>query len=54
MTGEAQGALGENLTAQKRFAEAEPLLIESHKTLEAVLSRQDPRMREARRRLAAL
>jgi eukaryotic-like serine/threonine-protein kinase len=54
MIGEAQSALGECLTVQKRYAEAEPLLVESYKTLDAALSPQDPRTQEGRRRLAAL
>jgi serine/threonine-protein kinase len=49
-----QSALGENLTAQKRYAEAEPLLVESYNTLNAALGPQDPKTREARRRLGAL
>jgi serine/threonine-protein kinase len=53
-TAETQSALGENLTVQKRFDEAEPLLIESHKTLGASLGPRDPRTEEARRRLVAL
>jgi eukaryotic-like serine/threonine-protein kinase len=54
MIGEAQSALGECLTVQRRYAEAEPLLVEGHKTLDAALSPQDPRTQEAHRRLAAL
>jgi serine/threonine-protein kinase len=53
-TAETQSALGENLTVQKRFDEAEPLLIEGHKTLGASLGPRDPRTEEARRRLVAL
>jgi tetratricopeptide (TPR) repeat protein/predicted Ser/Thr protein kinase len=50
----AQGALGECLSARARYAEAEPLLVESHDGLHAGLGPQDPRTREARHRLAAL
>ena len=51
---ETQGALGENLTSQKRYAEAEPLLVESHGKFNASLSGRDPRTQQARRRLVAL
>ena len=54
LMGEAQGALGECLTVQKRYAEAELLLIESHSTLETSLGQKDPRTGEARLRLVAL
>jgi serine/threonine-protein kinase len=50
----AKGALGECLTTQKRFAEAEPLLDESYAALDARLGRRDPRTVEALRRLASL
>jgi serine/threonine-protein kinase len=53
-TAETKSALGENLTSQKRFDEAEPLLIESHRTLHASLGPRDPRTEEARRRLVTL
>jgi eukaryotic-like serine/threonine-protein kinase len=53
-TAETQSALGENLTKQSHFDEAEPFLIESHKTLQASLGPRDPRTDEARRRLVAL
>jgi serine/threonine-protein kinase len=53
-TAETQSALGENLTAQKRYGEAEMLLTESHNTLKAGLGQQDPRAQEARRRLVTL
>lgn len=49
-----QGALGECLTAQGRYDEAEPLLTDSHKTLEAKLGARDPRTEKALRRLTAL
>ena len=49
-----QGALGECLTAQGRYAEAEPLLKDSHRALEASLGGRDPRTQKALRRLDAL
>ena len=39
---------------QRRYAEAELLLTESHNALEASLSGRDPRTQAARRRLVAL
>jgi serine/threonine-protein kinase len=51
---ETQGALGENLIAQKRHSEAEPLLIESHTSLNTSLSARDPRTQDARSRLVTL
>ena len=51
---ETQGALGENLTAQRRFKEAETRLTESHDTLNPALGSRDPRTQEALRGLAAL
>jgi serine/threonine protein kinase len=50
----ANGALGECLTTQKRFVEAEPLLIESYNVLKASQGEQNPRTNEARLRLAEL
>ncbi len=50
----AKGALGEFLTTQKRFSEAEPLLSESYATLRSRLGPDDPRTREASQRLAML
>ncbi|MDX6694383.1 MAG: eukaryotic-like serine/threonine-protein kinase [Blastocatellia bacterium] len=50
----AGNALGECLTTQQRFAEAEPLLIESYASLNSHLGLQDPRTIEALRRLARL
>ena len=50
----AKGALGEFLTTQKRFSEAEPLLNESYTTLKSRLGPDDPRTREASQRLATL
>lgn len=53
-TAETQSALGECLTVQRRYAEAEPLLIESHTTLNSRLGGRDPRTLEAVRRLVSL
>jgi serine/threonine protein kinase len=50
----AKEALGECLTTQKRFAEAEPLLVESYNTLNSHLGQRDPRTLEALRRLLSL
>jgi hypothetical protein len=47
-------ALGECLTAQKRYAEAEPLLIDGYNELKAKLGDQHKRTIEARQRLAKL
>jgi serine/threonine protein kinase len=50
----ATDALGECLTTQKRFAEAEPLLVESYNKLNSHLGQHDPRTLEALRRLLSL
>jgi eukaryotic-like serine/threonine-protein kinase len=50
----ARGALGECLTSQKRFAEAEPLLLESYHTLKKSQGAANPRTRIARQRLVTL
>jgi serine/threonine protein kinase/tetratricopeptide (TPR) repeat protein len=50
----ANGALGECLTTQKRFVEAELLLIESYNVLKTVQGEQNPRTYEARLRLVGL
>jgi eukaryotic-like serine/threonine-protein kinase len=50
----ANGALGECLTTQKRFAEAEPLLVESYASLKSRLGQRDPRTAEALQRLLKL
>ena len=50
----AKGALGECLTTQKRYAEAELLLDESYASLNERLGPSDPRTSEAARRLASL
>ena len=50
----ANGALGECLTTQKRFSEAEPLLVESYASLNSRLGQRDPRTAEALGRVVAL
>ncbi len=47
-------ALGECLTAQRRHAEAEILLLESHNALRSGQGEQHPRTLEARQRLVKL
>lgn len=54
LTGISEAALGECLTVQKRYAEAEPLLVESHRILKTTAGEMDPRTMETARRLAAL
>jgi eukaryotic-like serine/threonine-protein kinase len=50
----ANSALGECLTTEKRFAEAEPRLVESYTALNSRLGPRDPRTREALQRLVKL
>jgi tetratricopeptide (TPR) repeat protein len=50
----ANGALGEFLTTQKRFAEAEPFLLASYDSLTKSQAANSPRTRRARVRLANL
>jgi serine/threonine protein kinase len=50
----ASGALGECLAIQKRYAEAEPLLLQSYGTLKSIQVPGSPSIREARERLTAL
>lgn len=50
----ALGNLGECLTDQKRYAEAEPLLIESYETIKSIHVPQSPMLRAAAQRLANL
>ncbi len=50
----ALGNLGECLTCEKRYAEAEPLLTESYETLKSVHVPQSPVLRKAAERLTAL
>jgi hypothetical protein len=50
----SEGALGECLTTQKRYTEAEPLLQRSYATMKDVQGEHGPLTLEATRRLAAL
>jgi eukaryotic-like serine/threonine-protein kinase len=50
----ANGALGECLTAQGRYDEAEPLLLQSYESLKSSQGATNPRTRLALRRLVAL
>lgn len=50
----ALGSLGECLTAEKRYAEGEPLLVESYQTLRSLHVPQSPVLKEARERLVSL
>ena len=54
LVSESQSALGECLTAQKRFAEAEPLLTRGYNDLKLKLGEKDQRVVEARKRLGSL
>lgn len=54
MTASTKGALGECLTLRKSFAEAEPLLVDSHDSLIKSQGSQNPRTVLARNRLAEL
>jgi serine/threonine protein kinase/tetratricopeptide (TPR) repeat protein len=49
----AQGALGECLATQRRFSEADPLLVDSYHSLAQKLGSRDPRTRAALKRLIA-
>ena len=49
-----EGALGECLTTQKRYADAEPLLLSSYAAMKFNVGEQDPRTAEARERLVTL
>jgi serine/threonine protein kinase/Tfp pilus assembly protein PilF len=50
----SEGALGECLTTQRRYAEAEPLLLRSYAAMKGVQGERGPLTLEAVRRLAAL
>jgi eukaryotic-like serine/threonine-protein kinase len=54
MTALTKGALGECLTSQRRYGEAEPLLLESHGSLERSQGAENPRTRLALQRLVTL
>jgi serine/threonine-protein kinase len=49
-----EGALGACLTAERRYAEAEPLLLDSYNTLKSSQVKKDPRTIEALERLVKL
>jgi tetratricopeptide (TPR) repeat protein len=49
-----QGDLGECLLTQNRYAEAEPLLVASYRTLGAAHVPQSPVLKQARERVTAL
>src|SRR5262249_16899925 len=49
--GKAEGALGECLTSEKQYAEAEPPLVDSYQVLESTTVASDPRRAEAAQRL---
>lgn len=50
----AEGALGECLSAQARYGEAEPLLLESYEALKNLQGTDDPEIKLALRRLVTL
>jgi tetratricopeptide (TPR) repeat protein len=52
--GKAEGALGECLTMQTRYVEAEPLLLDSYEILESTTVPKDSRRAETARRLYEL
>ncbi|HZE13802.1 MAG TPA: tetratricopeptide repeat protein, partial [Chthoniobacterales bacterium] len=54
MIGSASSALGECLTAQKRYPEAETFLMNGYNDLKAKLGPQNRRTTDARQRLAKL
>ena len=54
MVASSNGALGESLRLQKRYAEAEPVLLESYNTLKSTAGEQWPRTKEVRQSLRAL
>jgi tetratricopeptide (TPR) repeat protein len=54
LIGVSEGALGECLTTEKRYAQAEPLLLRSYVTIKAIQGEQGPSTREAARRLTIL
>jgi Flp pilus assembly protein TadD len=54
MTALSKGALGEFLTTQKRYAEAEGLLLGSYEGLKSSQSGDSPRIRAAAERLVTL
>jgi serine/threonine-protein kinase len=54
LIGTSEGALGECLATQKMYAEAEPLLLSSHRIMQSTAGERDPRTAEAVRRLTSL
>jgi eukaryotic-like serine/threonine-protein kinase len=54
LIGRAEAVLGECLTLQKRYADAEPFLLSSYKIIDATSVPNDRRRAEARQRLANL
>jgi serine/threonine-protein kinase len=54
LIGITEGALGECLTLQMRYADAEPLLLDSYQIIRATTVESDSRRGEAKERLAAL
>ena len=50
----SKGVLGESLRLEKRYAEAEPILLESYKILKSTAGEQWPRTKEVRQSLKAL
>jgi tetratricopeptide (TPR) repeat protein len=50
----AQGTLGECLLTEKRYAEAEPLLVKSYEALKTIQVARSPALEEARGRLDVL
>ena len=54
LIGTTEGALGECLTMQKRYAAAEPFLLDGYKIIKATAGEHDPRVGDAARRLITL
>jgi tetratricopeptide (TPR) repeat protein len=54
LIGSSKGALGESLRLQKRYVEAEPLLVEGYNILKSTTGEQDPRRKEVRQSLKSL
>ena len=54
LIGSTEGALGESLSLQKHYGQAEPLLLDSYKLIKSSAGEHDPRTAEALHRLIAL
>ncbi len=54
LIGTSDGALGECLTTQQRYAEAEPLLLDGYRIMKSSAGERDPRTVEVIRRLITL